>query len=80
LEAFELRGNGFGERLGEGGLAGAGIIFQEDVPAGGEGGEQMARGIGLAAHDFGNVAGDFLVGGAGGFEIGGRIGHGWFRK
>src|SRR5665213_3570895 len=70
IDALEPRVNGFGKRLGERGLARAGKIFQQHMAAGGERGEQLARRPGLAAHDFGDVGGNFLERFARGVEAG----------
>ena len=69
LDALELRVNGFGQRLGQRRLAGAGIILQQHVSARRQRRQQMPRGAGLAAHDFGNVVGNFPVS----FPRGGKI-------
>jgi len=71
LDALEAGVNGLGEGLGQGGLAGAGEIFEEHMAAGREGRQQMPGGGRLAAHDQGNVGGNALVGAPGGGKIGG---------
>jgi hypothetical protein len=68
LDALELRVNRAGERLGQRRLARAGKIIQQHVAAAGERGEQLARRAGLAAHDFGDVVGDFPAGFPRGFK------------
>ena len=80
LDALELRVNGFGERLGQRRLARAGKILQQDVAAGGERGEQLPRGTGLAAHDFGNIGRDFFAGVARGVKAGRCHGRVWRLK
>ena len=76
LQALELRGDGFSERLGQRGFAGAGIIFKQNVAARRERREQMPRGFALAAHDAGDVGGNFGVGFArGGRRVRGHVGH-----
>ena len=80
LHALEPRVNGLGERLGQRGLARAGKILQQHMAARGERGEQLPRGAGLAAHDGGDVAGDFFAGLACGVEVGWCHGRFWRLK
>ncbi len=61
LDAFEAGINGAGQGLGQGGLARAGKIFEQDMAAAGEGGEEIAGGSGLPAHNFGNVGRNLAV-------------------
>jgi hypothetical protein len=78
LDAFELRVNRAGQRLGQRGLARAGKIIQQDMAAAGQRGQQLARRPGLAAHDFGDVGRDVPAGFPRCFKRGGC--HGLFWK
>ena len=80
LEAFELRVNRAGQRLGQRGFARAGKILQQHVSAAGQRREELAGRAGLAAHDFGDVVGDFPVGFARGFKRGWCHGRSWQLK
>jgi hypothetical protein len=61
LDALELRVHRARQRLGQRRLAGAGEVFEQDVAAGEQGGEQLAQRAVLPAHHLADVAGDALV-------------------
>lgn len=58
LNTLELRVDGGGEGFGECGLASAGIIFEQNVAAAREGGQEFADGRALAANDRFDIVGD----------------------